>query len=113
MAVPASNITAARKNGLITRAAGIPKERTPFHDLGFGRRDARLEQHRGDAQILDPDHARTRPVKRRLRSGRPVTRALRRSFYDRDDYADEQRHQGIGDLRRAAREVGFRPAGGK
>src|SRR5947207_9544458 len=59
IAMPASNITAARKNGLITRAAGFPKERTPFHDLQSGRRDARLEHGSRYAQSLDPDHART------------------------------------------------------
>src|ERR1700739_1513460 len=85
IAVPASNITAARKNGLITRAAGFPTERTPFHDLQPGRRDARLEQRRGDAQTLDPHNERTRPVKRRLRSGRSVTGAPSRGFYDCDD----------------------------
>src|SRR6516165_3324004 len=53
MAVPASNITAARRNGLIL-AAGFPNERTPFHDLRPGRRDARLEQRRGDAQSPEP-----------------------------------------------------------
>ena len=112
MAVPVSNITAARKNGLML-AAGFPNERTPFHDLRSGRRDARLEQRRGDAQSPEPDHARTRPVKRRLRSGRSLARALRRDFYECNDYTDQQSHQGIRDFRRAAGEVSFRPAGGK
>src|ERR1700739_4080874 len=52
--VPASNITAARKNGLITRAAGFPDERTPFHDLRPGRRDARLEQPAAMPKALSP-----------------------------------------------------------
>ena len=112
MAVLARNITAARKNGLIL-AAGFPNERTPFDDLRPGRRDARLEHRRSDAQSPEPDHARTRPVERRLRSGRFLARALRRGFYKGNDYADQQSHQGIRDFRRAVGEVGFRPTGGK
>src|ERR1700731_4096755 len=52
IAVPASKIAVARENGRTTRATGFPKERTPFHDLRPGPRDARLEQPAGDAQSL-------------------------------------------------------------
>src|SRR4051812_1930767 len=84
MAAPATNITAA-KNGLIIRAAGFPKERTPFMTSDPGGGNARLEQRRGDAQSLEPDRARTRPVKRRVCSGHSLARTLGRGFYDCDD----------------------------